>query len=121
MNAAEKKFEELKDLLGTSLDAILLCKEKLIERNHDEIYAELLDEIYGEVSICGLTYSAGYALRECDPVAFRCGLHDYLAENAIELGDCHFYDWQIEELIEETKTDMEFGHFKRDTDRHGYA
>lgn len=40
------------------------------ELDEDEVI-EQLDEIYGEVSICGMTYSSGQALKELDPIAFR--------------------------------------------------
>lgn len=110
MNNAEKMFERLKDLVGTSLEAIEICKTDLNEKHHELIYVDMLDDIYGEVEICGNQYSAGLALKEVDPVAFRCGLHDFLSENCIELGESYFYDWQIEELIDSIETDMAFGH-----------
>ena len=73
--------------------------------NNNE-YMELLDDVYGEVTICGMTYSAGAALEAIDPVAFRCGLGDYESEiqaeldEAIENEDDSDIDW-IEELEED--------------------
>ena len=55
-----------------------------VDISNDE-YMEFLDEVYGEVTICGMTYSAGTALEACDPVAFRCGLGDYESEIQAEL------------------------------------
>lgn len=55
-----------------------------VDISNDE-YMEYLDEVYGEVTICGMTYSAGVALEACDPVAFRCGLSDYESEIQTEL------------------------------------
>lgn len=72
-----------------------------VDISKDE-YMEFLDEIYGEVIICGLTYSAGTALEACDPVAFRIGLGDYESdiqaelEEALENEDYSGIDW-IEE------------------------
>lgn len=43
----------------------------------DEQYEEALNEMYGEVSICGMTFNAGHALKELDPIAFNCGKADY--------------------------------------------
>ena len=43
----------------------------------DKEYREVLDELYGTVQVCGLTYSSGYALEELDPTAFRCGKAEY--------------------------------------------
>ena len=40
------------------------------EMDEDEVI-EQLDEIYGDVSICGMTYSSGKALLELDPIAFH--------------------------------------------------
>lgn len=44
----------------------------------DELeYAELLDDIYGEVSVCGYSFSAGHALWKLDPIVFRMRMLDY--------------------------------------------
>jgi uncharacterized protein YjaG (DUF416 family) len=43
----------------------------------DEAYRDLLDEIYGDVTICGMKFSSGRALQELDPIAFNCGKVDY--------------------------------------------
>lgn len=42
----------------------------------DDAWEEKLDELYGEVEVCGYSYGAGCALRKLDPVAFRCGKND---------------------------------------------
>jgi hypothetical protein len=43
----------------------------------EQEYEDRLDEIYGEVEICGMTFNSGRALKELDPTAFRCGKGDY--------------------------------------------
>jgi hypothetical protein len=48
-------------------------------------YIDMLNEIYGDVIICGYTYGHGNALEAIDPVAFRCGLGDYESEIQSEL------------------------------------
>lgn len=69
-------------------------------------YMEYLDEVYGEVNICGMFYGAGQALEATDPVAFRVGLSDYESqiqaelEEALENEDYSDIDW-IEELEED--------------------
>ena len=40
-------------------------------------YQEYLDEAYGDIEICGYTYSASQALESVDPIAYRVGLSDY--------------------------------------------
>lgn len=65
-------------------------------------YMEFLDDVYGDVVICGMTYSAGAALEACDSVAFRCGLGDYESqiqaelEEAIENEDDSEIEWVVE-------------------------
>lgn len=46
------------------------------ERYDEDSYDELLDEIYGDIEICGLTYPASQALESVDPIAYRCGFSD---------------------------------------------
>ena len=66
-------------------------------------YMEYLDDAYGEVTICGMTYSAGSALEACDPVAFRIGLGDYESQIQAELEDAieNEDDSEIEWIDEE--------------------
>lgn len=52
-----------------------------------EEYSDHLDECYGRAEICGMTYSAGRALAEVDPTAFRCGKNDYESSLQTELED----------------------------------
>jgi hypothetical protein len=46
------------------------------EHNTEEAYEETLNELYGEVEICGMSFQAGSALKELDPIAFQCGNAD---------------------------------------------
>lgn len=39
-------------------------------------YEEILNDSYGDVSVCGITYPAGTTWKEIDPTAFRCALAD---------------------------------------------
>jgi hypothetical protein len=43
----------------------------------EEDYIQVLNDTYGTVEICGQTFDSGYALKELDPTAFRCGKVDY--------------------------------------------
>jgi hypothetical protein len=48
-------------------------------------FVDMLNDVYGEVTICGMKYGAGYALREVDPIAFRCMKSDFEADMEDEL------------------------------------
>lgn len=43
----------------------------------EEMYDDMIDEIYGEVKV-GVTFSASRVLKELDPIAYRCGFNDYM-------------------------------------------
>ena len=45
-----------------------------------ELYKDMLDEIYGEIKVCGMTYAASKVLKDVDPIAFSCGFADWEAE-----------------------------------------
>ena len=51
------------------------------ELTEDE-YEDTLNEIYGTVEVCGMTFDSGRILRELDPTAFVCGQVDYESELA---------------------------------------
>jgi hypothetical protein len=44
----------------------------------DQMFCEFLDEVYGDIDICGYNYQPSRALREVDPVAYRVGFSDWL-------------------------------------------
>lgn len=48
-----------------------------ISKYADETYDEWLDEINGDVDICGIKYSASYAFQKVDPIAYNVGAFDY--------------------------------------------
>lgn len=49
----------------------------VIEIETDEKdFEDELNEMYGTVEICGMTFDQGTALKELDPTAFRCALAD---------------------------------------------
>lgn len=53
----------------------------------DSQWIDVLDEIYGDVEVCGFSYSSGSILQDQDPVAFRCGRGDYESALQAELED----------------------------------
>ena len=78
----------------------------------DAAYDEFLDECYGEASIAGYTYSTSRALKEIDPIAYRCGKSDFIsseieADNWIEINDEYYYAHEINDLKEELEEYLE--------------
>lgn len=59
---------------------------KPVEMTESE-YEDYLNECFETVTICGMTYDQGSALRQLDPIAFRCGLADMDTEKW-ECGYC---------------------------------
>lgn len=55
----------------------------------EDMYEEQLNECYEPVSICGFNYDQGHALRNLDPIAFRCGVCEWEGE---EFDEIHFSD-----------------------------
>lgn len=40
-------------------------------------YDDELDETHQDYEIMGLSFSASQVLKECDPIAYKCGLNDF--------------------------------------------
>lgn len=74
--------------------------ESLSERDITEAFESELEEIYGEVEICGLKYSAVRALQEVDPIAYRCAFADWISasETLVELSDAETYE--VDKVLE---------------------
>lgn len=73
-----------------------------MERN--EIFDEMLDESYPTVVITGITFFPSDILAECDPIAYRVGLNDFMSSEC-ENGDHHTEDdlrcsWCGENLLD---------------------
>jgi len=45
----------------------------------EQMYNDMLNDVYGVVKIAGFEYDTAYALKECDPIAYRVGLSDFEA------------------------------------------
>jgi len=67
-------WDTLDDKVTELYDAAI--EEFIEENNTEEAYESELNEIYGDVSVCGYDRPSGAVLREVDPIAFRCGLSD---------------------------------------------
>ena len=51
--------------------------ELFSDRFEDE-YCEMLTDVYGTVLVAGREFDAGAVVREMDPIAFRCGMLDWV-------------------------------------------
>ena len=85
--------------------------ENLAPLDTEELYANMLDDCYGEVKIAGYSFSTSRALKELDPTAFRCGESDYIDSlSLIEIsGDYYEQDAveaEREGLIEELEREF---------------
>ena len=86
--------------------------EKEIDRfeldpdNYGELYDEALNE-GGPVRIGSLEYDPARVLREVDPIAYRCGLLDFV--DSMELEDSDEYREMVERLeeLQDELTDLE--------------
>ena len=50
------------------------------EHEAHELYDEMLDECHEDVKICGMTYTTSRALKDVDPIAYRCGFNDFTSQ-----------------------------------------
>ena len=48
------------------------------EQDMVDQFEEMLDDVYGTVSVAGMEYDTARALKEIDPIAYRCWLLDYV-------------------------------------------
>lgn len=60
---------------------------KLQEWQLEELFDDLLDQVYEPTNIGGMEYLASTVLKECDPIAYRVGFHDWL-DNEDNCEDC---------------------------------
>ena len=88
------------------------AKQKEIDSFELDIddYVEQYEEVLnseGEVKVAGLTFYPADIIRELDPIAYRCGLNDYV--DGIEKSDSEKYQELEDELeaLEDELTDLE--------------
>jgi hypothetical protein len=84
----EREIEKLKNQIE---------KFELDPDDYSDQFDELLDE-QGEVKIGNLGYYPSYILKNCDPIAYRCGLNDFI--DCIDIEDIEEYKDLVEELEE---------------------
>ncbi len=74
-----------------------MSKHTYTDRELHEMYDDFLDDCYGDVKIGGYEYSTSKAMKEVDPIAYRCGFNDWLdseveSEQLFYYGDEYHYE-----------------------------
>ena len=84
-------------------------EQENVDTYMDNGLESMLDDVYGEVEIAGLSYSTSYALKELDLIAYREGFNNWTdTEEIIELDsdvNCHARD--MESALEEYQDSQE--------------
>jgi hypothetical protein len=62
---------------GHEFDTAEETADYIIDNMDDDAFDEMLDETYGDIEICGYSYSASLALSRVDEIAYNCGRNDY--------------------------------------------
>ena len=80
-----------------------LIKEHCEATDAEEQFEEMLNECYEPVKVGCCEWDAGYVMKELDPVAFRCGVSDYLVdeEQFVEVDGEYYQVSDIENMIDE--------------------
>ena len=80
-----------------------LIKEHCTPIDAEEAYEELLNECHEPVKVGCCQWEAGYVMKELDPIAFRCGVADYFAddEQFMEVDGQYYNICDIENMIDE--------------------
>ena len=83
-----------------------LIKEHCDVVDADDEFEQMLNDCYESVKVGCSEWDAGYVLKELDPVAFRCGVSEYLAddEQFAEIDGQYYRIYDIESMVE-TLTD----------------
>ena len=79
-----------------------LIKEHCEAIDAEELFEEVLNECYGSVKVGCCEWDAGHAMKELDPVAFRCGVSDYVSddERFVEVDGEYYQVSDIENMID---------------------
>ncbi len=80
-----------------------LIKEHCESIDAEEQFEEMLNECHESVKVGCCEWDAGYVMKELDPVAFRCGVSDYLADDDqfVEIDGEYYNISDIENMIDE--------------------
>ena len=100
MNYTEKQKTAITDQL-----------EPISDRELYQRYDDSLDECFGGVMVAGFNYPTSVALKNTDPIAYRCGFSDWLdceiGEIITDEIDGQYYDFKAAEDIADSVEDAE--------------
>lgn len=77
-----------------------------VECDCEDEYFDVLNDCYESVEIAGITFDPADILKQLDPIAYRCGLRDYLDSRFtdikydLESGDTATYNATDFEIVE---------------------
>ena len=108
---------EMKEHEIRKMQALIADKEKqqsqieLDPDDYEDQFDESLDDSIPEIEIGCLTYSPSHVLKNVDPVAYRCGLNDFVDSLDIEDSD-EYKELQseiddIQDEIDQLQSDIE--------------
>lgn len=115
---AQNKSKKLIDApinLNYTLPMNAKLKEQILRNltalDTEELYANMLDDVYGEVEIAGMSFQTSRALKELDPTAFRCGMVDYIDSLSLVEIDGDYYEFDAcdverDELVSELESEI---------------
>ena len=101
---------EMKEQEIRKMQAQIADKEKqqsnieLDPDDYEDQFDESLDESIPEIEIGCLTYSPSHVLKNVDPIAYRCGLNDFL--DSLDVEDSDEYK-ALQEEIDQLQSDIE--------------
>lgn len=84
--------------------------EELTPIDREARFDEMLDSCYSFEGVGGpfAHMSPSRVLKECDPVAYRCGVNDYAdGEEWIEVGDSYYDQGDVEEIKDALVDELE--------------
>lgn len=100
INNVESKIDDVKNQINDKQKEIDHFEYSCTESEYDEF----LDDAYGDVEICGMSYNSSCALKKLDPIAYRCGKSDF--ESNYDLDDCEEYN-DLKDELESLEYDLE--------------
>ena len=61
--------------------------EEEVRQNVEDNYDDMLDELYEPYEVGASTFYASQVLKECDPIAYNCGIDDFVDS---QLSDAYY-------------------------------